>query len=92
MDNELPNETHSMQQGIGKPAYVHTLSLRLTEKGYRRLRHFVVEQEDRLGRRLTHQAVLESALYHFLDSQEGVKPSLLGRLEPSWTMGQAEQR
>lgn len=92
MDNDQPNETHSMQQGIGKPAYVHTLSLRLTDKGYRRLRHFVVEQEDRLGHRLTHQAVLESALYHFLDTQEGIKRSVLGDLKPAGTTGQAEQR
>lgn len=52
---------------MGRPAYVHTLSVRLTNHEYRRLRRFVAMQEDKLGRRLTHQAVLEAALYQFLE-------------------------
>lgn len=47
--------------------YLHTLSLRLTDAEYRRLRRFVTVQEDRLGHRLTHQTVLKTALREFLD-------------------------
>jgi len=47
-------------------AYVHTLSLRLTSEDYRRLRRFVTAHEDRTGQRITHQAVLESALSEYL--------------------------
>lgn len=79
MDSEQPGEIRSMPQSIDKPAYAHTLSLRLTDKAYRRLRHFVVAQEDRLGHRLTHQAVLEAALYQFLENHEGAKrPNVTG--------------
>jgi hypothetical protein len=48
-------------------AYVHTLSLRLTGEQYRRLRRFVTGHEDRTGQRITHQAVLETALGEYLD-------------------------
>jgi hypothetical protein len=50
-------------------AYVHTLSLRLTGEEYRRLRRFVTGHEDRTGRRITHQAVLETALVEYLGRQ-----------------------
>ena len=53
-----------------KPAYVHTLSLRLTNHDYRKLRRFVATQEEQLGKRLTHQAVLEAALHQFLEREE----------------------
>ena len=49
-----------------KRAYVHTLSLRLTNEQYRRLRRFVAAHEEKLGHRLTHQAVLETALNDYL--------------------------
>ena len=47
-------------------AYTHTLSLRLTDEQYRRLRRFVTGHEDRTGQRITHQAVLEAALADYL--------------------------
>lgn len=53
--------------GDSKQAYVHTLSLRLTNNQYRRLRRFVAHQEDQVGQRITHQTVLEIALKEFLD-------------------------
>ena len=51
--------------------YAHTLSLRLTAEQYRRLRRHVAGVEDRTGRRLTHQAVIEAALGEYLDRQGG---------------------
>jgi hypothetical protein len=54
-------------QSLEKRAYVHTLSLRLTGEQYRRLRRFVTGHEDRTGQRITHQAVLETALGDYLD-------------------------
>jgi len=47
------------------------LSLRLTAAQYRRLRRFVAAEEDRTGRRLTHQAIIESALGEYLDRMGG---------------------
>ncbi len=55
-------------------AYVHTLSLRLTSEQYRRLRRFVTGHEDRTGKRVTHQAVLEAALGEYLDLNGGSTP------------------
>jgi hypothetical protein len=46
--------------------YAHTLSLRLTADGYRRLRRFVASQEDATGERTTHQAIIEAALDEYL--------------------------
>ena len=57
--------------GSEKRAYVHTLSLRLTSEQYRRLRKFVTTHEDKTDRRITHQAVLETALADYLDRHEG---------------------
>lgn len=56
---------------IGDPprVYAHTLSLRLTAKEYRRLRHFVARIEEDRGVRLTHQAIITAALAEFLDKQ-----------------------
>lgn len=51
-------------------AYVRTLSLRLTAADYRRLRRFVLDQEEQSGCRLTHQTVLETALARFLDAED----------------------
>ena len=58
--------TNSAVRGLEKRAYVHTLSLRLTGEQYRRLRRFVTTHEDRTGQRITHQAVLETALADYL--------------------------
>jgi hypothetical protein len=55
----------------GNKAYAHTLSLRLTAEQYRRLRRYVAGVEDRTGRRLTHQAVIEAALAEHLGRQGG---------------------
>lgn len=52
-------------------AYAHTLSLRLTADGYRRLRRFVAAEEDRTKQRLTHQAIIEAALTEWLDKHGG---------------------
>ena len=57
--------------GLEKRAYVHTLSLRLTAEEYRRLRKFVTAHEDRTNQRITHQAVLETALSDYLQRHEG---------------------
>ena len=56
-------------------AYVHTLSLRLTGEQYRRLRRFVTGHEDRAGQRITHQAVLETALGDYLERHTAATPS-----------------
>jgi hypothetical protein len=50
---------------------VHTLSLRLTSEQSRRLRKFVTTHEDKTDQRLTHQAVLETALADYLDRHQG---------------------
>jgi len=59
---------------VEKQAYVHTLSLRLTADQYRRLRRFVTGYEDRTGQRITHQAVLETALAAYLDRNNITMP------------------
>jgi hypothetical protein len=56
---------------MDKRAYAHTLSLRLTAEQYRRLRRFVTGHEDRTGQRITHQALLETALADYLDRNNG---------------------
>ncbi len=48
-------------------AYTHMLSMRMSAEQYRRLRRFVVQHEERTGRRVTHQALLERALIEYLD-------------------------
>jgi hypothetical protein len=57
--------------GLEKRAYVHTLSLRLTGEQYRRLRKFVTAHEEKTNQRITHQAVLETALGDYLDRHRG---------------------
>jgi hypothetical protein len=59
-----------VSQGLERAAYVHTLSLRLTNEQYRRLRRFVTDYENRTERRLTHQAVLEAALVNYLNQNK----------------------
>lgn len=55
----------------GAKGYAHTLSLRLTSGQYRRLRRFVATQEDKTGRRMTHQAIIETALEDYLGKNGG---------------------
>ena len=52
-------------------AYAHTLSLRLTAEQYRRLRRYVADQEEKTGRRVTHQAIIEEALAEYLTKMGG---------------------
>jgi hypothetical protein len=61
----------SAPSGQAPRNYAHTLSLRLTAEQYRRLRRFVAAEEDRTGRRMTHQAVIEAALSEWLDRAGG---------------------
>lgn len=51
--------------------YGHTLSMRLPMDQYRRLRRWAAAEEERTGRRITHQAVFEAALAEFLDKHGG---------------------
>jgi hypothetical protein len=55
----------------GAKGYAHTLSLRLTADGYRRLRRYVADQEDRTRQRITHQAIIEAALDEYLTKNGG---------------------
>jgi hypothetical protein len=56
-------------EGQGAKGYAHTLSLRLTSDQYRRLRRYVADQEDKTGKRATHQAIIETALDEYLTSR-----------------------
>lgn len=60
-----------ISEGEGSKGYAHTLSLRLTAEQYRRLRRFVADQEDRTGKRVTHQAIIEAALNEHLSKLGG---------------------
>lgn len=53
----------------GAKGYAHTLSLRLTAEQYRRLRRYVADQEEKTGKRATHQAIIEAALEEYLAKQ-----------------------
>jgi hypothetical protein len=55
----------------GAKGYAHTLSLRLTAEQYRRLRRFVADQEEKTGKRATHQAIIEAALDEYLSKAGG---------------------
>jgi hypothetical protein len=69
---QLPTQTSL--QAMEKRAYAHTLSLRLTAEQYRRLRRFVTNHEDQTGQRITHQALLETALVEYLDRNSDSTP------------------
>jgi len=51
--------------------YAHTLSMRLTMDQYRRLRRWAAAEEERTGRRITHQAVVGVAVAEFLEKHGG---------------------
>ena len=72
-DGDEPARQASVTGGAetGPKGYAHTLSLRLTAEQYRRLRRFVAAEEDRTGRRTTHQAIIERALEEYLDKIGG---------------------
>jgi hypothetical protein len=55
----------------GAKGYAHTLSLRLTAEQYRRLRRFVADQEEKHGKRATHQTIIEAALDQYLTKAGG---------------------
>jgi len=61
----------SQPDDTGPKGYAHTLSLRLTAEQYRRLRRFVADQEDKTGKRATHQAIIEAALDAHLTKMGG---------------------
>jgi hypothetical protein len=70
----VPEESASVASTPAKgasKAYAHTLSLRLSAEGYRRLRRYVAAEEDRTKQRLTHQAIIETALTDWLDQHGG---------------------
>ncbi len=50
----------------GQKGYAHTLSLRLSAEDYRGLRRYVADQEEKTGKRTTHQSLLEGLLRSFL--------------------------
>jgi hypothetical protein len=56
-----PMQAAAPTEGAGK-GYAHTLSLRLTAEQYRRLRRFVADQEEKTGRRITHQSFIEASI------------------------------
>jgi hypothetical protein len=62
---EPPASTVAPADG-GQKGYAHTLSLRLTAEQYRRLRRFVAGQEEKTGKRATHQTIIETALDEYL--------------------------
>jgi hypothetical protein len=62
---ESPSSATALTDG-GAKGYAHTLSLRLTADQYRRLRRFVADQEEKTGKRATHQAIIEAALDDYL--------------------------
>jgi hypothetical protein len=65
-------ETQAQSPAEGAPrTYAHTLSFRLTADQYRRLRRYVAAEEDRSGRRITHQVIIEQALAEWLDKHGG---------------------
>lgn len=68
---EIAPVTHAGGGEAASKGYAHTLSLRLTAEQYRRLRRFVADQEDKTGKRITHQAIIEAALDEHLTKLSG---------------------
>lgn len=58
--------TTTTAHAAGGSGYAHTLSLRLTSEQYRRLRRFVADQEEKTGKRVTHQAIIQAAIDDYL--------------------------
>jgi hypothetical protein len=72
----VPKGTEAAQSATvaadgGTKGYAHTLSLRLTADQYRRLRRYVADQEEKTGKRATHQAIIETALDDYLTKSGG---------------------
>jgi hypothetical protein len=61
------NRAATEVQVLERPPHVHTLSMRLNAEQYQRLRRFVTREQDRIGRRVSYQAIVETALTEFLD-------------------------
>jgi hypothetical protein len=59
-------QVDSNSEGTKGRSIRHAVHLRLTDKQYRDLRKYVIDKEDLTGRRITHQAVLATALVEFL--------------------------
>jgi hypothetical protein len=66
-----PAQSAAMPADGGAKGYAHTLSLRLTADQYRRLRRYVADQEEKTGKRATHQAIIETALDDYLTKAGG---------------------
>jgi hypothetical protein len=64
-------ETSGKPKNAANRSNGHTVSLHLTEIGYRCLRKYILDTEAATGHRVTHQAVLETALAEFLSRSRG---------------------
>ncbi len=71
-DDVILTPAEASPDATGTPkGYAHTLSLRLTSEQYRRLRRHVAQQEEKTGKRATHQAIIEAALDEYLTKNNG---------------------
>ncbi len=61
-----PSEEQAASEGTASKGYAHTLSYRMTADQYRQLRRFVADQEEKTGKRITHQAIIEAAVMQWL--------------------------
>jgi hypothetical protein len=59
-------EAAAAGEGAASKGYSHTLSYRMTADQYRQLRRFVADQEEKTGKRITHQAIIEAAVMQWL--------------------------
>lgn len=66
LDLPAPPSTPAVLYGGKMKTYAHTLSLRLTSDHYAALRQHAIRHETKTGDRLSHQAIIESALTEWL--------------------------
>jgi hypothetical protein len=57
-----PETQPAAGEGAVSKGYSHTLSYRMSVDQYRRLRRFVADQEEKTGKRITHQSFIEAAV------------------------------
>jgi hypothetical protein len=60
-----------MRASVDPTHKARTLTLRLQDAPYRRLRNFVTTNEQKTGERLTHQEIIETALAEYLSRNGG---------------------
>jgi hypothetical protein len=53
------------------PKDIHVMTIRVPAERYRRLRQFAIKQEQKSGERITHQAIMDTALVEYLDRNGG---------------------